>query len=99
MLTLEHSGEDSEAALGELEDDRVAIVSGQELEYVEFSPIEVDGNGVSQRTSVSRILLRKVSILEPGQWFTFNENEKSTRIKLARSTDKNQLVGNCHFYR
>jgi len=93
LLTLEHSGEDSEAALGELEDDRVAIVSGQELEYVEFSPIEVDGNGVSQRTSVSRILLRKVSILEPGQWFTFNENEKSTRIKLVlKLEDIKQLL-------
>jgi len=93
LLTLEHSGEDSEAALGELEDDRVAIVSGQELEYVEFSPIEVDGNSVSQRTSVSRILLRKVSNLEPGQWFTFNENEKSTRIKLVlKLEDVKQLL-------
>ena len=59
------------------------MVSDRDLDYVEYLPIDTPGSGSGSRPSVSRILLRKVSSLEPGQWFIYTEGEKSARIKLA----------------
>lgn len=83
LLALEHSGDDAQVALEVIEEDHVAIVSGQELEYVEFELLAVEGTTVAKGPAVSRILLKKVNNLEPGQWFTFDDNEKTARIKLV----------------
>ena len=82
-LALEHNTDDLEAALEDIEQDHILMVSGQELEYVEFDLIEVEGETISQGASVSRILMRKVAGLEEGQWFTYSEGEKHIRIKLV----------------
>lgn len=93
LLALEHSGNETESAMDAIDEDHVAIVSGQELEYIEVEPLEVEGNVLIERTSVSRILLRKVTNLEPGQWFTFDESEKIVRIKLVlKLEDIKQLL-------
>ncbi len=93
LLALEHSGDETESAMNAIDEDHVAIVSGQALEYIDVEPLEVEGNVLIERTSVSRILLRKVTNLEPGQWFTFNEGEKSARIKLVlKLEDIKQLL-------
>lgn len=83
LLALEHSADNLEAALADLEEDHVLMVSDRDLDYVEYLPIDTPGSGSGSRPSVSRILLRKVSSLEPGQWFIYTEGEKSARIKLA----------------
>ena len=83
LLALEHSAANLEAALADLEEDHVLMVSGQDLEYTEYEPIDTPGNDSGSRPSVSRILLRKVNNLETGQWFIYEEGEKSVRIKLV----------------
>lgn len=93
LLALAHSDEGSSLAISALEDDHVAMVSGQELEYVDVEPIPIEGSSISQRASVSRILLRKVTALQPGQWFTYEENDKNARIKLVlKLEDVKQLL-------
>lgn len=93
LLALEHSGAESAHALEDIEADHVAIVSGEELDFVPFEPIPISGNTMSQRTSVSRILLRKVKHLQPGQWFSFDDQSKSARIKLVlKLEDVKQLL-------
>jgi len=82
LVALEHDDEESETAVNEIEAEHVTIISGGELTYEQIEPLDVGGD-ISQSTSVSRILLRKVTNLEPGQWFTYNEHEKSARIKLV----------------
>jgi hypothetical protein len=93
LLALAHSDEGSSLAISALEDDHVAMVSGQELEYVDVEPIPIEGSSISQRASVSRIILRKVTALQPGQWFTYEENDKNARIKLVlKLEDVKQLL-------
>jgi hypothetical protein len=93
LLALEHSGDESNETMSALEEEQFAIVSGHPLELTSFKPIEVDGSSISQRTSVSRILLRKVKALRVGQWFTYAEDDKSTRIKLVlKLEDVHQLL-------
>ncbi|MBT4162907.1 MAG: DUF1631 family protein, partial [Gammaproteobacteria bacterium] len=83
LLAFEHNSANLDTAIEDIEQDHILMVSGQELEYADFEPIESDGEPIGQRTSVSRILLRKVNNLEPGQWFTYDENGKCARIKLV----------------
>jgi hypothetical protein len=82
-LALEHNVDESEAALAGIEEDHLLMVSGQELEYEDVEPLNVEGQVLDQHTSVSKILLRKVNNLKLGQWFTFNDGDKSARIKLV----------------
>lgn len=68
-------------------------MSGMELEYVDSDPIPVDEEVFNQATSLSRILLRRVNDLEPGHWFTFEEDDVCIRIKLVlKLTDVKQLL-------
>lgn len=93
LLALEHSGAESDETMSALEEEQFTIVSGQPLELISFDPIEVDGSSINQRTSVSRILLRKVKALRVGQWFTYAEDDKSARIKLVlKLEDVQQLL-------
>lgn len=93
LLALEHSGDAAQAALETIEEDHVAMVSGQELEYVDFDLLEVEGTTAAKGPAVSRILLKKVNNLKPGQWFTFDDNEKTARIKLVlKLEDVKQLL-------
>ncbi len=82
LVALEHNSESAQSALAEIENEHVLVISEEELDYVPFSPIDIDGEAIDKKTSVSRVLLRKLNALEPGQWFTFEESEQSIRIKL-----------------
>ncbi|MBQ76107.1 MAG: hypothetical protein CMQ20_13945 [Gammaproteobacteria bacterium] len=93
LVALEHKTESSEAALENIESEHVMVISGQALEYEEFSPIETGEQTFDQGTSVSRILLKKVNNLQPGQWFTFEEDNIQARIKLVlKLEDIQQLL-------
>ncbi len=93
LLALEHGSDAANNALEAIEEDHFNIVSGQELEYVDFDLIEFDGAAITKGPAVSRILLKKVNNLEPGQWFAYEDNEKSARIKLVlKLEDVKQLL-------
>ncbi len=83
LVALEHSTEDAENAIADIEAEHVEIISGQELEYADFSLLEVVDTTIGEETTVSRILLRKVANMNVGDWFTYHENDKSARIKLV----------------
>ncbi|MCZ6503720.1 MAG: DUF1631 family protein [Gammaproteobacteria bacterium] len=93
LVALEHKTESAEEVLEDIENEHVMVISGQELEYEDFSPVETGEEVFNQATSVSRILLRKVNQLEPGQWFIFEENNVCVRIKLIlKLEDIKQLL-------
>ena len=93
LVALEHTSDIAESAIESIENEHVQIMSGLELELCESKPIEVDEEVFNQTTSVSRILLRKVDNLQPGQWFTFEEDDVCIRIKLVlKLTDVKQLL-------
>lgn len=93
LVALEHKSESAEAALQDIEHEHVMVISGQKLEYEDFSPLETGEEDFNPATSVSRILLRKVNQMEPGQWFTFEEDNVSVRIKLIlKLEDIKQLL-------
>ena len=87
LLALEHSSADAENVLAEIENDHVMLVSGHSLQYADFDLIQEAGEAISQNTSVSRILLRKVASLNEGHWFTYSEGDKHVRIKLVLKLD------------
>jgi hypothetical protein len=94
LVALERTSSIAEAAIENIESEHIQIISGGELEFVEdIRPIEIDQEVFNQTTSVSRILLRKVNNLEPGQWFTFEEDDVCIRIKLVlKLKDVKQLL-------
>jgi hypothetical protein len=94
LVALERTSSIAEAAIESIESEHIQIISGGELEFVEdIRPIEIDQEVFNQTTSVSRILLRKVNNLEPGQWFTFEEDNVCIRIKLVlKLKDVKQLL-------
>ena len=46
------------------------MISGEGLDYEPFTLLDVDERGL--RASVSKALIKRVSALTEGQWFTFN---------------------------
>jgi len=87
LIAFEQQSDRIDHALEDLESEHVMVISGQPLEYAEFTPIETGEEVFNQKTSVSRILLRKVKNLEPGQWFTFEEDDVCVRIKMVLKLD------------
>ena len=87
LIAFEQQSDNINHALEDLESEHVLVISGQPLEYVDFTPLDTGEEVFNQKTSVSRILLRKVKNLEPGQWFTFEENSISIRIKMVLKLD------------
>ncbi|MBO6555230.1 MAG: DUF1631 family protein [Pseudomonadales bacterium] len=93
LLAVEQGSDAAQATLETIEEDHVNIISGQELEYVDFDLFEVEGTRIAKGPAVSRILLKKVNNLEPGQWFTYEDNDKIARIKLVlKLEDVKQLL-------
>lgn len=91
LVALEHNTDAAESALDTLEADHVTIVSGLPLEPVEFAPIESEATELPSK--VSRVLLRKVKELTPGQWFSHEEAGNTQLIKLVlKLDDVNQLL-------
>lgn len=92
LVALEHDTRGAEVAIEDIESDHVSLVSGQALEYVDFEPIDCEPDTLS-RSKVSRLLLRKVNALSEGQWFTYEQDDASTRIKLVlKADDVKQLL-------
>lgn len=92
LVALEHDAKAKESALDAIESDHLLVISGQELEYVEFALFECD-EALTTRSKVSRRLQRKVDPLEPGQWFTIDRDGKVARIKLVlKLEDIKQLL-------
>ncbi len=93
LVALEHNTASAENALEEIESEHVQVISGDSLAYTEFTPLPTGREVFSQKTSVSRILLRKVTSLNAGQWFTFEDEGASVRIKLVlKLEDIKQLL-------
>ena len=91
LVALEHNTDATENALETLENDHVAIVSGIAPEFIEFEPIPSESTEV--HSTVSRVLLRKVRELTPGQWFSYTEGDGVQLIKLVlKLDDVNQLL-------
>ncbi len=92
LVALKHDEQAADNALNLIEADQVMIVSGQNPTYVVFDPIPCE-ESTSNKSNVSRILLRKVNALETGQWFIYADNETSIRIKLVlKLEDVKQLL-------
>lgn len=91
LLALEHDTGAAEAALEDIEQDHVMLVSGQELVYEDFDLIET-GADEGARPTVSRMLLRKLRNFEPGQWFQYRSDEFESRIKLLLKLDDVKLM-------
>lgn len=91
LVALEHNTDGTESALETLETDHVTIVSGLTPDYIEFEPIPSEET--ETESTVSRVLLRKVRELEPGQWFSYSEGDQVQLIKLVlKLDDVNQLL-------
>lgn len=88
LLVLEHNSDSAETALAEIEADHIAVISGRALEYSDFELISIEQQAQAEKPSVSRILLRKVTALEPGQWFIYDNEGKRARIKLLLKLDE-----------
>ncbi|MBL4679150.1 MAG: DUF1631 family protein [Pseudomonadales bacterium] len=86
LVALAHNTDAAESALQSLESDHVSIISGEELEYIDFEPLEYDQNSKFD-SRVSKLLLRKVDALNTGQWFRFTESDDAIRIKLVLKLD------------
>jgi hypothetical protein len=92
LVAIEHDTLLTESALDLIEADQVNIVSGMELNYVGFEPL-VSAASDANAASISSMLLRKVNRLEPGQWFLYESEEQSARIKLVlKLDDVRQLI-------
>ena len=87
LVSLEHNALKIQAALEDIESEHVLVISEQELDYTEITKIKIADDALRQKVSVSKVLLRKLNKLEPGQWFTFEENKQSIRIKLILKLD------------
>lgn len=85
LVALEHNTDAAETALETLEADHVSIVSGMALEYQPFEPIESEAD--ETRSTVSQVLLRKVSDLQTGQWFSHEDDHGTQLIKLVLKLD------------
>lgn len=92
LIALQHNNDAVESALEAIEADHLTVVTGQELAYVEYAPIEAESTEAA-RPKVSRVLLRKVDAFEPGHWFVSRLEDEPTRIKLLlKLDDVRQLV-------
>ncbi|MEX1237047.1 MAG: DUF1631 family protein, partial [Pseudomonadales bacterium] len=92
LVALEHNTDAAQAALEIIESEQVQIISGQPLEFVEFDPIECEEE-ISVRSKVSRLLMRKVNAMGPGQWFIYESDDVVIRIKLVlKLEDVKQLL-------
>ena len=85
LVALEHNTHATESALKTLENEQVTIVSGISPEYVEFESIPSESTEV--HSTVSRVLLRKVQELTPGQWFSYTDGDQVQLIKLVLKLD------------
>lgn len=92
LVALEHKAEIAEEALQIIEREHIRVMSGLVLVPSKFIPIDTGEALSSQKTSVSRVLLRKVNNLQPGQWFTFEEEGKAVRIKLVLKLEDTKHV-------
>mgnify|MGYP003662909039 FL=1 len=91
LVALAHNTDGVEAALESLEVDHVALVSGLTPDYIEFEPLTSEQT--SSKSTVSRVLLRKVNELTSGQWFSHTEGDHIQLIKLVlKLDDVNQLL-------
>ncbi|MFT4797149.1 MAG: hypothetical protein ACJAYE_001129 [Candidatus Azotimanducaceae bacterium] len=91
LVALQHSTDIAESALDTLEVDHVGIVSGVPPNYIEFEPIPSEA--IESRSTVSRVLLRRVNELSSGQWFSHVEGDQVQLIKLVlKLDDVNQLL-------
>lgn len=86
LVSLEHNTEAAEQALDAIESEHVMLVSGQPRESTEFDPIACETKPAASK--VSRLLLRKVNHLTEGQWFIYEHEGASTRIKLVLKDDE-----------
>jgi hypothetical protein len=92
LVSLEHDSDSAENALDTFEHELFLLASGENLELEGFSPITLN-HDVAYGSQVSRLLLKKVDSYQTGQWFSFEEANHSTRIKLVlKLDDLKQLV-------
>ena len=92
LVALEHNSERAEEAVESFERELVQLVAGESLAFEKFSPIPIDSQ-FGHGSKVSRLLLKKVDGYQAGQWFSFEEDNRSTRIKLVlKLEDLKQLV-------
>lgn len=92
LVSLEHNSDSAENALDSFEQELVLLATGENLELEGFSPIPLD-DAIAHSSQVSRLLLKKVDGYQAGQWFSFEEENNSTRIKLVlKLDDLKQLV-------
>lgn len=92
LIALEHDTALTETALDLIEADQANIVSGMALDYADFDPIASEQPAINE-ASISSLLLRRVNRLEPGQWFLYDAEGQSTRIKLVlKLNDVRQLL-------
>lgn len=91
LVALAHNTAGVDTALDSLEVDHANIVSGLTPEFIEFELIESEAS--ASQSTVSRVLLRKVTGLKTGQWFSHTEGDKIQLIKLVMKLDDvNQLL-------
>ena len=92
LVALEHNSDSAENAIEGFEQELVQLASGGTLTSEDFSPIPLDQE-LGHNSRVSRLLLKKVDSYQAGQWFSFEEENNSTRIKLVlKLEDLKQLV-------
>ena len=70
LVALEHSKQATDDALDAIGAAHFKVISGEGLDYEPFTLLDVDERGL--RASVSKALMKRVSALTEGQWFTFN---------------------------
>ena len=82
LVSLEHDTGKAEESLDDIEAQHVLVVSGQILDYRKFKPLELE-ESTTAGPSVSRVLLKKIKNLGTGNWFIYEDNGVSVRIKLV----------------
>ena len=88
LVALKHDTHKAEAALSDIEMEHIKIMSGEKLAYEEFALLDCENDLISGSTTICKNLLKRVSQLEPGQWFLLGESaEQAARIKLVLKLD------------
>ena len=92
LVSLEHDRNASRKQLAEIESIHVAIMSGEQPAYQDWTPLKVD-EVLGNTTAVSKDLVNQVESLDLGQWFVFLGGEGPARhIKLVLKMDDLQQL-------
>ena len=97
VASLKHQPEKLTQVLASIEAEHLKILKGEAITGVEFSPLENTDPLNAANTKISGTLIKKVSQIKEGQWFSHTVDGQPQRIKLLlKLNDSQQLLFSNH---